>query len=395
MPDSCSSTDQGKSMDQAPYLLTPGPLNTSSTVKEAMLRDWGSRDLDFRSMTSSLRRDLLEVASRSPDNLDCVLVQGSGTFAVEAMLGSFIPPSGKALVLINGTYGRRVVQILTYLGRRHVTIDKGDFHPPRGQEVAEMLSAEKDVSHVVAVHCETSSGVLNPLAEIAAATRQAGCSLLVDAMSSFGALPIDPTTVPYDAVAASANKCLEGVPGVGFVIARKSVLKAAKGNSHSLSLDLHEQWQYMNRTGQWRFTPPTHVVAAFHRAMEEHRNGGGTAGRGHKYTRNRDALVSEMRRLGFVTLLPDRWMSPIIVTFLCPGHEAFEFERFYALMRDQGFVLYPGKLTVIDSFRIGCIGQLDERVMRSAARAVENALAEMGVPNGSPSEDALKGRLVN
>jgi len=372
-----------------PYLLTPGPLSTSFAVKQEMLRDWGSWDSGFCDMTAALRRQLLAMAGEPDGQFDCVPIQGSGTFAVEAMLGSFVPRAGKVLVLVNGAYGRRIVRTLEYLGRDFVVIDKGDYMPPRGDEVAAVLGADRDITHVVLVHCETSSGILNPVSEISEAVYGAGRKLLLDSMSAFGALALDLREIRYEAMVASANKCIEGVPGFGFVIARKSELVAAEGRSHSLSLDVHAQWQTMNTTGQWRFTPPTHAVAAFMQALRQHAAEGGVAARGARYGANRDALVAGMRELGFETLLKDRWLSPIIVTFFCPAHPAFEFAGFYRLMKARGFIIYPGKLTIADSFRIGCIGQLDAGVMRKVVAAAQGSLAEMGVDDATPSQSAL------
>ncbi|MFV2001426.1 MAG: 2-aminoethylphosphonate--pyruvate transaminase [Paracoccaceae bacterium] len=372
-----------------PYLLTPGPLTTSYSVKCEMLRDWGSWDADFRAMTAEMRARLMAMTGDGAHDYDCVPIQGSGTFAVEAMLGSFVPRDGKALVLVNGAYGQRIVQTLEYLGRAHVVIDKGDYMPPRGDEVDAALRADAAISHVIVVHCETSSGILNPLAEISAAVLGAGRKLLIDAMSAFGALALDVNEIGYQAMVSSANKCIEGVPGFGFVIAQKTELEAARGQSHSLSLDVHAQWAHMNKTGQWRFTPPTHVVAAFLQALREHEAEGGVAARGARYCDNRDVLVAGMRALGFETLLKDRWLSPIIVTFFCPAHAGFEFGRFYECMKHKGFIIYPGKLTVADSFRIGCIGQMDAAVMRDVVKAARETLAEMGVRDAAPPADAL------
>ncbi len=375
-----------------PYLLTPGPLTTSWAVKQAMLRDWGSWDGDFRAMTAELRTGLLDMLGPGKEGFDCVPIQGSGTFSVEAMLGSFIPRDGRTLVLANGAYGQRISQTLACLGRDHLVIDKGDYMPPRGDEVARALADDPAISDVVVVHCETSSGILNPVAEISEAVYAAGRRLLIDSMSAFGALPLDAREIRYEALVSSANKCIEGVPGFGFVIARRAALERARGNSHSLSLDVHAQWDYMNRTGQWRFTPPTHVVAAFLEALRAHRAEGGIAGRGARYARNRDVLVAGMRELGFETLLNDRWLSPIIVTFFSPAHPAFDFTRFYDAMKARGFIIYPGKLTVVDSFRLGCIGQLDEEVMRAVVRAARDTLAEMGVDDAAPPAAALRER---
>ncbi len=375
-----------------PYLLTPGPLTTSYAVKAAMLRDWGSWDDDFRAMTGDLRSGVLRMLGQGADGFDCVPIQGSGSFAVEAMLASLIPADGKALVLANGAYGQRSAKTLEYLGRDHVVLDKGDYLPPRGEEVARILADDPDITHVVAVHCETSSGILNPVKEISEATYGAGCKLLIDSMSAFGAIELKPAEIRYEALVSSANKCIEGVPGFGFVVARKSELEAAEGNSHSLSLDVHAQWVHMNKTGQWRFTPPTHVVAAFVEALRAHAAEGGVPGRGARYTRNRDVMVQGMRDLGFETLLDNRWLSPIIVTFFCPADERFVFEDFYNLMKAKGFIIYPGKLTVVDSFRIGCIGQMDEHVMRRVVRAAKDSLDEMGVASAAPPLRALEER---
>lgn len=375
-----------------PYLLTPGPLTTSYAVKQAMLRDWGSWDEDFRAMTRAMRDQLLAMLGSGADAFDCVPMQGSGTFAVEAMLGSFVPRDGKVLVLANGAYGLRAAQTLAYLGRHYVVLDKGDYLPPRGEEVTRMLADDPAISHVIAIHCETSSGILNPLQEISAATYAQGRKLLVDSMSAFGAIPLLPSEIRFEAMVSSANKCIEGVPGFGFVIARKAELEAAKGNCTSISLDVHAQWTHMDKTGQWRFTPPTHAVAAFLEALRIHKAEGGVAGRGRRYTVNRDVLVDGMRAIGFETLLADRWLSPIIVTFFCPADPDFEFSRFYDLMKARGFIIYPGKLTVVDSFRVGCIGQLDAEVMRRVVVAAQESLDEMGIADAAPPAKALEER---
>ena len=375
-----------------PWLLTPGPLTTAYSVKEAMLRDWGSWDGDFRAMTADINRRLLAMAGDHAGAFACVPMQGSGSFAVEAMLGSLVPRDGKVLVLANGAYGLRAAQTLRYLGRDHCVIDKGDYLPPRGDEVGAALDADPAITHVIAIHCETSSGILNPIEEIADAVQARGRKLLIDSMSAFGAVDLDVGRIRYDAVVSSANKCIEGVPGFGFVLARRTELAAAKGNSHSLALDLHAQWDYMEKTGQWRFTPPTHVVAAFRKALDLHEAEGGVRARGARYAANRDAMVAGMRALGFETLLSDRWLSPIIVTFFNPADPAFDFNRFYDLMKADGFIIYPGKLTVVDSFRIGCIGRMDAAVMHDVVAAAGRALAAMGVSSAAPPARALEER---
>jgi len=376
----------------APYLLTPGPLTTSPEVKRAMLHDWGSWDGDFRALTAELRHRLIALLGDGNEAYDCVPLQGSGTYVVEAMLSSFVPRDGKVLALCNGAYGKRAVEILRYLGRAHVVIDMGDYAPPRGCQVADKLSDDPGISHVIAIHCETSSGILNPLQEIADAVSAAGRELLVDSMSAFGAVPLCPARTPFQAAVSSANKCIEGVPGFGFVLARKDALQSAKDNSHSLSLDLHAQWTAMERTGQWRFTPPTHVVAAFLEALRAHEAEGGIAARGARYLQNREVLVEGMRKLGFSTLLSDEWLSPIITTFFSPADPAFAFPDFYDRMKARGFILYPGKLTRAESFRIGHIGQVDAEVMRTVVHAIGEVLGDMDVASAAAAPSVLAAR---
>ena len=378
--------------EREPFLLTPGPLTTSSDVKKAMLRDWGSWDSDFREMTRDMRNQLLAIAGQTGGNYDCVPLQGSGSYCVEGMLGSFVPKDGKVLVLANGAYGLRAAKTVEYLGRGLHLLNKGDYLPPRGDEVTEILRKDSAITHVLAIHCETSSGILNPIAEIAEAVHAAGRKLLIDSMSAFGALPLDPAALNCTAFTSSANKCIEGVPGFGFVIARTDEIKASKGNSHSLALDIYDQWENMEKSGQWRFTPPTHPVAAFMHALQEHKAEGGAPARLARYERNRDEIVNGFRTLGFETLLPDRWLSPIIVTFFCPADPVFNFDTFYHSMKARGFIIYPGKLTVVDSFRIGCIGQMDQTIMARVVDAARDSLAEMGVNSAAPPAEALEER---
>jgi 2-aminoethylphosphonate-pyruvate transaminase len=367
-----------------PWLLTPGPLTTSATVKAAMTRDWGSRDAAFIAINRRVRDRLVQLVG-GDGTYTCVPVQGSGTFAVEAMIGTLLPKSGKLLVLINGAYGKRAARICDYTGRAHADIEWAEDQAVDPARVEAALKNDPAITHVFVVHCETTSGVLNPIIEVSRVVAAAGRRLLVDSMSAFGALPLETASVSFDAVAASSNKCIEGVPGVGFVICRRAALEASKGNAHSLSLDLHDQWTAMEKTAQWRFTPPIQVIVAFEQALREHEAEGGVAGRGARYRDNCRLLVAGMRALGFETLLPDALQAPIIVTFRMPADPRFQFESFYDRLRDKGYVIYPGKLTVADSFRIGCIGRLGAAEMNGALAAVKTLMAEMGVKSGAPA----------
>ena len=367
-----------------PLLLTPGPLTTSLAVKQAMVHDWGSRDQGFVAINKMVLEKLVELAG-GEDTHVTVPVQGSGTFAVEAMITSFVPKTGKLLVLINGAYGQRAKKIAEIAGRAVVSCETQEDTPPDLATLDRLLADDKAITHVFAVHCETTSGVLNPIAETAALVAKHGRRLLVDSMSAFGALEIDARTVHYDAMASSSNKCLEGVPGLGFVVCRKSALAGCKGNATTLVLDLFEQAESFARTGQYRFTPPIHVIVALGKAIEEHAAEGGVEGRGKRYRENAKVLIDGMRAMGFRTLLPDALQAPIIVTFHMPTDPKFVFQRFYDGLKDRGYVIYPGKLTVADSFRIGCIGRIYPKDIEGALAAVRDVLDEMRVSNGGPA----------
>ncbi|MFP6727237.1 MAG: 2-aminoethylphosphonate--pyruvate transaminase [Alphaproteobacteria bacterium] len=360
------------------YLLTPGPLTTSLATKRAMLRDWGSRDPDFIAITGRIQDRLLAIAGVEDSHV-AVPVQGSGTFGVEATLGTLVKPGQRTLVLENGAYGGRIVTILERIGRE-VSV----LHWPEDQQVDPTaldaaLSEDPSLEHVVVVHCETTTGILNDMVEIGRVCGTHKRRLIIDGMSAFGAIPFDGDSMPFDALIASSNKCLEGVPGMAFALIRKEFLELAEGNAHSLALDLYEQWRGLEANGQWRFTPPTHVLAAFDQALAEHREEGGVPARHKRYSANRDILVQGMRELGFETLLADAVQSPIIVTFLMPTHNCFDFSLFYDEMSARGFVIYPGKLALADSFRIGCIGALGPAEMRGAVAAVKVTLKAMGI----------------
>jgi 2-aminoethylphosphonate-pyruvate transaminase len=304
------------------------------------------------------------------------------------MLGTLVPREGRVLILVNGAYGQRMARICGIIGRDFEVMEWPEDHPVDVDAVERRLEAGPGISHVAAVHCETTSGLLNPIEAIARAAARQGRRLLIDSMSAFGALPLNAGEVPFDAVVASSNKCLEGVPGLGFCLVKQATLEAAAGNAHSLTLDLHDQWQAMEKTKQWRFTPPTHAILAFAQALDEFEAEGGQPGRGARYAANCRILVEGMRALGFQTLLPDSLQAPIIVTFKMPADPAFDFQRFYDRMSEQGFVIYPGKLTVAPSFRIGCIGRLGAEEMRAAVKAVKATLEEIGIASGAPAAEA-------
>ena len=367
-----------------PILLTPGPLTTSLETKAAMLRDWGSWDASFNAVTANVRKRLLDIARGHATHV-CVPMQGSGTFSVEAAVNTLVPRDGHLLVLVNGAYGKRLVKLAQMMGRKVTVFETADDVPTTGEDVDRLLGKDATITHVGLIHCETSTGILNPLPAIAAVVARHGKRLIVDAMSSFGALPIDLSTTPIDALIAASGKCIEGPPGMGFVIVRRATLEGCEGRSTSLALDLYDQWVYMEKTTQWRYTPPTHVVVAFNAALEQHAAEGGQPARLARYSANAEALVEGMKGLGFRSFLDPSIQAPIIYTFHAPADAAYEFKRFYGEVRDRGFILYPGKLTQLETFRVGCIGAIGPSDMRAAVLAIGDATRAMGIRTVAPA----------
>ncbi len=368
-------------MDRDPILLTPGPLTTTLRTKLAMLKDWGSWDADFNAMTAQLRTRLLDMLHGNDSHV-LVPLQGSGTFSVEAAIASVVPRSGHVLVLDNGAYCKRAARLTTLMGRRVTTVAFAEDEPVSSAALEQHLTGDQSITHVMLIHCETGTGVINPLSDVARVCERHGKGLIVDAMSSFGALPIDARHTRFDSLVAASGKCLEGVPGMGFVFIRKAILDGCAGNSQSLAMDLHDQHAYMEKTGQWRFTPPTHVVAALAEAVQQHIEQGGQSARLKRYASNCATLIEGMAALGFKPFLRPDVQAPIIVTFHAPAHPAYEFKRFYAACKARGFILYPGKLTQVETFRVGCIGAIGPNEMRQAVGAVQDAMQELGMTAG-------------
>jgi 2-aminoethylphosphonate-pyruvate transaminase len=371
-------------MDRDKILLTPGPLTTTLRTKLAMLRDWGSWDSDFNEVTARVRRSLLKVVHAEASHV-VVPLQGSGTFSVEAAVATLVPRDGHVLVLDNGAYCKRAARLTTLMGRKCTVLEFGEATQVSAAALDEKLAADRTVTHVVLIHCETGAGVWNPLEAVAEVCARRDKGLIVDAMSSFGALPIDARETRFDALIAASGKCLEGVPGMGFVIVRKQVLQGCAGRSQSLAMDLHDQYVYMERTGQWRFTPPTHVVVALAEAIAQFEAEGGQPSRLARYTSNYQTLIHGMSRLGFMPFLDPAIQAPIIVTFHAPGDPRYEFKAFYSAARQCGFILYPGKLTQLETFRVGCIGAIGPTEMEQAVQAVALALENMGIASGEPA----------
>jgi 2-aminoethylphosphonate-pyruvate transaminase len=359
-------------------------LTTTLRTKVAMLRDWGSWDSDFIAVTARVRRSLLDIIS-GHETHTVVPLQGSGTFSVEAAVATVVPRQGHVLVLDNGAYCKRAAKLTHLMGRKTTVVACDESEAVSPQALDEMLIADPSITHVVMIHCETGAGVHNPLQAVADVCARHGRGLIVDAMSSFAALEIDARKVRFDALIAASGKCLEGVPGMGFVFLRKDILDGCAGNSQSLAMDLHDQYVYMEKTGQWRFTPPTHVLVALDEAIAQFREEGGQSARLARYVKNYQTLVQGMADLGFKPYLDPSIQAPIIVTFHAPADARYDFRRFYEAAKAHGFILYPGKLTQIETFRVGCIGAIDSVQMQQAVHAVALALKELGIASAAPA----------
>ncbi|EPL9568790.1 2-aminoethylphosphonate--pyruvate transaminase [Providencia rettgeri] len=356
-------------------LLTPGPLTTSKTVKEAMLFDSCTWDDDYNlDVVQSIRQQLVELAS-AKSGYSAVLLQGSGSYAVESVLGSAVGVTDKVLIISNGAYGSRMVEMAQRLEINHCVYDCGEVSLPDVHWIAQLLQQDSAITHIAMVHCETTTGILNPIENVAKLAKQYQKRYIVDAMSSFGGIPMDIAELNIDFLISSANKCIQGVPGFAFVIARTDALEQCKGHSRSLSLDLYAQWRCMeDYHGKWRFTSPTHTVLAFAQALKELSEEGGIAARFQRYQQNQQKLVAGMRALGFTTLLEDGVHSPIITAFYSPSVPDYQFNIFYQHLKAEGFVIYPGKVSQSDCFRIGNIGEVYERDIDTLLVAIEKAI---------------------
>lgn len=364
-------------------LLTPGPLTTTLRTKMAMLRDWGSWDSDFIAVTARVRKALIDIIG-GQDSHVVVPLQGSGTFSVEAAVATVVPRDGHVLVLDNGAYCKRAAKLSGLMGRKTSVLAFDEAQAVSPEALDARLRSEASITHVVMIHCETGAGVHNPLQAVADVCQRHGRGLIVDAMSSFAALEIDARRTRFDALIAASGKCLEGVPGMGFVFLRKEIVEGCAGHSQSLAMDLHDQYVYMEKTGQWRFTPPTHVLVALDEAIAQFQEEGGQRARLARYTANYQTLIKGMAAMGFKPFLDPAVQAPIIVTFHAPADPRYDFKRFYDAAKRRGFILYPGKLTQIETFRVGCIGAIGSVEMEQAVQAVRWALDDLGIASGAP-----------
>lgn len=340
-------------------LLTPGPLSTSQGVRRAMLRDWCTWDNEYNSLVQDIRQRLVALATKQTEIYSAVLMQGSGSFSVEAVLGSALAKNGKILIINNGAYGARMVQMARCLNIDTVELSYAETQQPDLNDIEQALT-DPSITHVACVHCETTTGLLNPIAEIGTLVKAANKVWIVDAMSSFAGVQMDIAELDIDFLISSANKCIQGVPGFGFILAKRKQLEACQGLARSISLDLYDQWHSMEtHQGKWRFTSPTHVVRAFYQALLELEQEGGIRARQQRYQSNQQCLAAGMQQLGFKLVLGHHAaQSPIITTFLYPDDPNFSFQALYDNLKQSGFVIYPGKVSDLNCFRIGNIGEV-------------------------------------
>ena len=360
-------------------LFTPGPLTTSKTVKQAMLSDLGSRDYAFIERVKEIRKHLLEIGQVRKGDYEAIIMQGSGTFGLEAVVSSSVPPNGKLLVIVNGAYGRRIALIARTLHIDVATLDYPENSTPDLDEIRDTLSTDEAITNVAVIHCETTTGIINPIREIGAIVKEFGKIYFVDAMSSFGGIPFNLADCGIDYMVSSANKCIEGVPGFSVILAKKETLLASEGFARSLSLDLLAQWQGLEKNGQFRFTPPTHALLAFHQALLELQAEGGVEGRARRYKANYETLVKGTRAMGLREYLSPDQQGYIITSFYYPAHPNFDFETFYNRLNDKNQVIYPGKVSEAACFRIGSIGRIFPADVETLLAAMRITLDEMGV----------------
>ena len=339
-------------------LLTPGPLTTTASVKQEMLFDHCTWDDDYKKITTRIRRELLKLAHVEEPEYTSVLMQGSGTFGVESVLTSSVGTEDCLLILANGAYGKRMAQIAEHAGLRYYMEEFHYDQIPDAGRVARLLEEHPEITHTAMVHSETTSGILNDIASVAKVVKEAGRTMIVDAMSSFAGVDIPVGDLKIDFLISSANKCIQGVPGFSFIICRREALDACEGKARSLSLDLYDQWKTMQADGKWRFTSPTHVVLAFAKALEELEQEGGVEARSRRYRENNRYLIQGLKAMGFIPYVSEEHQGPIITTFFYPENRNYTFEEMYCFIEDRGYAIYPGKVTDAETFRIGNIGEI-------------------------------------
>jgi len=340
----------------------------------------GSRDSAFIDSVREIRETLLSLAGVSKaDGYECVIIQGSGTFAIESVISSVIRDNDVLLILANGAYGERIARMAAIHKLNHRVLRFGEDDIVSPEMTERYLRDHPGITHVACIHCETTTGLMNPVGLIGGVCRALGKTFIVDAMSSFGGVGMNMRDNHIDFLISSSNKCIEGVPGFAFALCWRDALERAKGGVRTLSLDLYEQWAGLEANGQFRFTPPTLSIMAFRQALRELETEGGIAARERRYRENKKVLDAGMKALGFTPYLRPEIQGHIISSFLYPADKRFNFERFYQKLSARGFIIYPGKLSAANAFRIGNIGQIFPDDVKALLAAIAEVLKEEGV----------------
>ena len=343
------------------------------------MRDLGSRDYEFISIVADVRRRLLDIGGVAENGYEAIIMPGSGTFSLESVISSTIPPTGKLLVIINGAYGRRIAQIANVYNIEVVRLTYPENRKPDLAEIEAALAADEAITSVAVIHCETTTGLINPIEEIGKIVKLYDKDYFVDAMSSFGAIPFNLAEWGIDYLVSSANKCIEGIPGFGIILVKRDTLIKTEGYAHTFSLDLLAQLLRLEKDGQFRFTPPTYSLIAYHQALLELEAEGGVEGRAARYRANYETLIAGMRTMGFEEYLRPEDQGYIITSFPYPDHPNFDFEEFYRRLNDQEYVIYPGKVSEADCFRIGSIGRIFTADINALLAAIRETLEVMEV----------------
>lgn len=360
-------------------LFTPGPLMTSTTVKMAMMRDLGSRDYEFKVILQEIKSKLLDIANVKRGEYEVVLMQGSDTFGLESVIGSTIPHNGKLLAIVNGAYGARIAEMAKILGVNTQVAAYRENTTPDPDHIDKLLRKDPSITNVSVVHCETSSGIMNPIREIGEVVKRHDKIYFVNGIISFGGVPINFQKCNIDYLVAGANKSLEGVPGFSIIFAKTDVLKKTKGYRRSLSLDLYAQWEELEENNEFRFTPPIHTMLALNQALKELEMEGGIEGRAARYKANCKVLIPGMRKMGFREYLFPNLRSYIITSYLDHDHPNYSFDKFYDLLNEKDQIVYPWKLSSWNGFRVGTIGRIYPSDMKILLNAIHESLLEMGV----------------
>jgi 2-aminoethylphosphonate-pyruvate transaminase len=365
------------------YLLSPGPVTTTRNVKFAALADFDPCSAEFISITKDVQSRLLKLCG-ADESYACIFVQGAGTQAVESVLSGLAPArGGKTLVVSNGEHGERAANILQRLNLPYVRIDLKAGTPVAAEDIRPLLQSDRSMTHIWLAHCDSGTGTVNPIGDIAAIANDLGRQVILDATATMGALPISAATDAISAIVGTSSVCIQALPGLSFCVVKKDLLNSSMGRSQSFSQDLFEEWRNLESSGQFRFSAPTHLVAALQRALKELVEEGGHDARRMRYERNARVVLSGMRKLGFTPLLADENAGPIVQVILAPADGSYNYDHFHAALASRGFSIAPGRIANLATFRVGTAGNLDATTMNAFIDALKDSVGALGIQDCS------------